>query len=190
MGRESTKMFPSTKQGSCGQLDSCQCHTAFPLKTHHPSPNYRPLPSTAPVHCDPEGWFLRHPITVMLPQWLEVSRRCAQYKHIQGSCQIHGTMLGQAYVFSLPQMLRLFSKNRASPAPHSPNFLQRSSLMAAREVQSLPPSRAINNIWLQMLPFKFSSFMLRKRKGPFRKEEEKKVSWQNRLWQIYYYLSW
>lgn len=36
---KNTKMFCSTKQGSCGQLGSCQFHTASPLRKHHPSPS-------------------------------------------------------------------------------------------------------------------------------------------------------
>lgn len=42
-----------------------------------------------------------------------------------------------------------------------------------REARLLSPSCAINSIWLQMSPLTFS-FMVRKRKGPFRKGGEKK----------------
>lgn len=54
--------------------------------------------------------------------------------------------VGPGLCFLSPTDAAVIFKNRASPAPHSPNFLQRSSLMAAREVQSLSPSPAINNI--------------------------------------------
>lgn len=118
-------MFCSTKQGSCGQLESC--HFTQPFLWRNIT-----LALTTGL-CGPGGQTSFPPLclykatpqdgasaTLSLSRFHSDSRSLrgsAQHKHIQGSCQIHGTMLGQAYVSSLPQMLQYFQKQgQASPS--------------------------------------------------------------------------
>lgn len=98
-------------------------------------------------------------------------------------------MLGQAYVSSLPQMLRYFqNQGQASPLLSFPVKTQPNG--DKRGPASVLQEGHKNIIWLQMLQFKFSLFYVKEEKGPISKRKKKKVSSHHRLWQIYYYLSW